>query len=113
MPRRSGRARNSKYRTHILIIICIEGRIILVKELKIDVFYEWSDTGPTSPLIIESQCFTVQVECASGDVYHLAVWTDEYLTRIREQARLSGACLAGGYTGLTHYNFRATAPFWW
>ena len=68
-----------------------------MKELKIDVFYEWSDTGPTSPLIIESQCFTVQVECASGDVYHLAVWTDEYLTRIREQARLSGACLAGGY----------------
>ena len=25
------------------------------------------------------------------------VWTDDYLTGIREQARLSGACLAGGY----------------
>ena len=68
-----------------------------VKEPKIDVFYNYPDTDLTTPVVIESECFTVLVECANGDVYYLTVWTDDYFTRIREQARLSGACLAGGY----------------
>jgi hypothetical protein len=57
--------------------------------------YEASDGA--APVGLEMDCFILGIECASGDVYELTVWTEAYLARVREQDRETGTYLGGQY----------------
>jgi hypothetical protein len=57
--------------------------------------YETSD--PAAPIALDMDCFILGIECASGDVYELRVWTEDYLARVRERDRETGDHLGGQY----------------
>jgi hypothetical protein len=48
----------------------------------------------------EDEAFILRIDCASGDVYELTVWTDAYLARVRQHDRESGDRLSGHYLPL-------------
>lgn len=69
----------------------------LAFELSIGYPCELSPSGMLGP---DEDAFILRIECATGDVYELTVWTDAYFARTRNQDRESGERLSGQYLPL-------------
>lgn len=58
---------------------------------------EWPPSGMVWP---DEDVFILRIELASNDVYEFTVWTDDYLTRMRQHDHESGDRLGGRYLPL-------------
>src|SRR5215207_5651182 len=45
----------------------------------------------------DEEYFSLHIDCASGDLYELTVWTDVYLARVQQHARELGDQLRSKY----------------
>jgi hypothetical protein len=68
-----------------------------VDEASFSIYYQFSQIDHTRPYDLDRESFILHIECATGDVYELRVWTEDYLARMRAYNRESGEHLSGQY----------------
>jgi hypothetical protein len=68
-----------------------------MNEPSFEFYFSYEIGDGASPVGLEMDCFILTIECATGDIYELTVWTETYLARVRQHDRERGDNLSGQY----------------